>query len=104
VCASAACGASSASKEAKAIPEVPAAASDASNKGPSAPLEPGAININTASAEDLQRLPHVGPAVAEKIVAHRRKFGPFKRPEQLMMIDGISDLRFRRIRPLIRVE
>lgn len=62
------------------------------------------LNINTASADDLLRLPHVGPVVAGKIIEYRDKFGPFKRIEELMMIDGMSDARFRRIRSLIRVE
>ena len=62
------------------------------------------VNINTASAEDLQTLPHVGAAMARKIIDHRVNRGPFKRPEELMLIDGISDTRFRRIRHLIRVE
>ena len=62
------------------------------------------LNINTASADDLQRLPHVGPVVAGKIIEHREKFGPFRRVEELMLIDGISDGRFRGIRSFIRVE
>jgi len=62
------------------------------------------ININDASAEELQRLPHIGPVVASKIIEYRDKFGPFKRVEELMMIDGMSDARFRRIRSLIRVK
>lgn len=62
------------------------------------------ININTASFEDLQRIPHVGASMAEKIIEHREKYGPFKRPEHLMLIQGMSDIRFRRIQHLIRVE
>jgi competence ComEA-like helix-hairpin-helix protein len=65
---------------------------------------PETININTATAEDLQRIPHVGASMAEKIIEHREKNGPFKRPEHLMLISGISDVRFRRIRHLIRVK
>ena len=62
------------------------------------------ININTASLDELQRIPHIGESMAQKIIEHREKFGPFKRPEHLMLIQGISDVRFRRIRHLIRVE
>ncbi|MGD9563786.1 MAG: ComEA family DNA-binding protein [Pyrinomonadaceae bacterium] len=64
---------------------------------------PTRININTASVDELQRLPHVGVSMAEKIIEHREKFGPFTRPEELILIDGISDVRFRSIRHLIRV-
>lgn len=65
---------------------------------------PDAININTASAEELQRISHVGESLAAKIIAHREKHGPFRKAEHLMLIQGISDKRFRKIRPLVRVE
>ena len=63
-----------------------------------------AININTASTDDLQRIPHMGEKVAAKILEHRETNGPFRRVEHLMLIQGISDARFRKIRPLVRVE
>lgn len=62
------------------------------------------VNINAASREELQRLPYVGPSMAEKVLEYREKHGPFRKPEDLMRVDGISDMRFRRIRHLIRVE
>lgn len=63
-----------------------------------------AININTASADELTRIPHIGEKLAAKIVEHRGVNGPFRRVEHLMLIQGISDTRFRKIRPLVRVE
>ena len=63
-----------------------------------------AVNINTASMEELQKIPHVGESIAKKIIAHRENHGPFRRVEHLMLIQGISDKRFRKIRPLVRVE
>lgn len=63
-----------------------------------------AININTASVEELTRIPHVGEKVASKIIEHREQNGPFRRVEHLMLIQGISDKRFRKIRPLVKVE
>ena len=65
---------------------------------------PHAVNINTATREQLQAIPHIGESLAAKIVEHRERHGPFRRPEHLMLLPGISDTRFRRIRPLIRVE
>lgn len=62
------------------------------------------ININTASADELRRIPHVGPALAEAIVEHRDRHGAFTRPEHLMLVQGIGDSRFRKIRHLIRTE
>jgi competence ComEA-like helix-hairpin-helix protein len=66
------------------------------------PASPAAVNINTADAAELRRLPHVGPALAEKIIEHRERYGPFRRVEHLLIIEGVSDRRFRRIRHLIK--
>ena len=61
------------------------------------------ININTASVDELQRLPGVGPAIASRIVEHRRKHGPFKRPPDIVIVRGMSAKLYRRIAHLIRV-
>src|SRR5436190_11401619 len=62
------------------------------------------ININTASAEELEKLPGIGKALAARIVEHREKYGPFRKPEHLIIVRGISDKRFRALRELITVE
>jgi competence ComEA-like helix-hairpin-helix protein len=62
------------------------------------------INVNTASAEELEKLPGVGKAIGERIVAPRNQYGPFRRAEHLMMVRGISDNKFRQVRNLITVE
>lgn len=61
------------------------------------------INLNTASAPELMRLPYVGQTVARRILEHRRKHGPFKRPEDLIIIKGLSAKRYREIAHLIRI-
>ena len=63
-----------------------------------------AININTASRQELEELPGIGEGIAERIVAHREQYGPFRRPEHLMMVRGISDRKFRELRAMIVVE
>jgi len=63
-----------------------------------------AININVASAEELERLPGIGANLAQKIIEHREKFGRFRKAEFLMLVDGVSDGRFREIRSLVKVE
>ena len=62
------------------------------------------ININTATREELARIPYIGESTAELIVEFREAHGAFKRSEQLMQIRGVSDERFRRIRALVRTE
>lgn len=63
-----------------------------------------AVNINTASAVELEKLPHVGEKLAQAIIEHRQKFGRFRKPEHLLLVRGISDERYREIRNLIRIE
>ena len=62
------------------------------------------ININDASAAELEKLPGVGKAIAERIIAHREQYGPFRRAEHLMMVRGISDRKFRNLQSLITTE
>ncbi len=63
-----------------------------------------ALNINTVSARELEKLPHVGAITARKIVDFREQYGRFRRPEHLLLIDGVSDKRFREIKNLVKVE
>lgn len=63
-----------------------------------------AINVNTASAEELEKLPRIGETLARKIVEHREKYGKFRKAEHLLLVDGISDERFREIKSLVKVE
>ncbi len=62
------------------------------------------ININTASANELETLPGIGKGLAQRIIDHREKFGTFRRPEHLIIVRGISDRRFRALRDLVTVE
>lgn len=54
----------------------------------------GTVNINTASAAQLDTLPGVGASTAEKIVADREANGPFKTVEDLKRVSGIGDKKF----------
>ena len=62
------------------------------------------ININTAPIRELEKLPGIGKGLAERIVEHRERFGPFRRTEHLIIVRGLSDRRFRALRDLITVE
>lgn len=61
------------------------------------------IDLNTATLEQLQQLPAVGPGVAKSIVEFREKSGPFRRVEDLLAIRGITKQRLERIRPYVVV-
>lgn len=61
------------------------------------------ININTATIDELLQLPGIGPALAERIVEFRRKHGPFKRPQEIIIVRGMSAKRYRQIAHLIRI-
>jgi len=65
--------------------------------------KPAPVNINTATVEELARLPGIGPRIAERIVQHREKNGPFRRVEELLIIRGINRKKFEKIRPLVMV-
>jgi competence protein ComEA len=62
------------------------------------------ININEASREELERLPGIGPALAVRIVEHRERHGRFRRAEHLLLVRGISERRFRQLRPRVTSE
>jgi competence ComEA-like helix-hairpin-helix protein len=74
------------------------------NQSQAADPAPARININTASAAELEKLPGIGRGYAQRIVEHREKYGPFRRPEHVIMVRGLSDKRFRALRELITVD
>src|ERR1700722_9086993 len=65
------------------------------------PAEP--IDLNSATAQELQELPGVGPAMAKTIVDFRQKSGPFRRVEDLLAIKGITKQRLEKIRPYVKI-
>lgn len=62
------------------------------------------ISINRATAEELARLPGIGSALAARIVEHRARYGAFRRPEQLIIVRGISERRYRQMRAFLAAE
>jgi len=62
------------------------------------------ININTATTEELQALPRVGPKIAQRIVDFRKENGKFQRVEDIMKVKGIGEKTFLRMRNMITVE
>ncbi len=65
---------------------------------------PESVNINTATAEQLQALPGIGAKRAQDIVADRAANGPFRIPEDLMRVSGIGEGTLSEILEYITVE
>jgi competence protein ComEA len=63
----------------------------------------GVVNIQTATSDQLQLLPGVGPSKAQAIVAFR-EHRAFRRIEDIMRVRGIGRATFRRLRPMITVD
>jgi competence protein ComEA len=63
----------------------------------------GIVNINTASAADLEALPGIGAKTAARIVEYRQKNGPFKKIEELMNVRGVGEKNFLKLKPQISV-
>jgi competence ComEA-like helix-hairpin-helix protein len=65
------------------------------------PLKP--INLNTATSEELQQVPGIGPATAEKILTMRKSYGAFKSVDDLLAIKGLGKKRLEKMRKYLTV-
>ena len=61
------------------------------------------VNINTATAEELQSLPRIGPAMAQRIIAWREAHGGFRSVDELDAVPGIGPSMLENLRPLVTV-
>lgn len=62
------------------------------------------INLNTATPEDLDSLPGIGPAIAQRIIEYRESMGGFSSTEQIQQVSGIGPSTFAKISDFITVE
>lgn len=64
----------------------------------------GVVNLNTATAAQLQLLPRIGPAMAERIIEFRQTNGPFRKADELLAVRGIGSKSLELMRPYIVTE
>jgi len=61
------------------------------------------ININTATAAELDTLPGIGPAIAQRIIDYRTEHGPFRTIADLQKVSGIGERRYEQIKDLVTI-
>ena len=62
------------------------------------------VNLNRASAEELIKLPGIGEVMSRRIIDYREHHGPFRRPAEIIIIEGFSEKKYRAIADLICVD
>lgn len=81
----------------------PGPAKPAKTASRSAKRQSGPVNLNTASASDLEGLPGVGPSTAKKILDYRQQHGGFSSIEEVMAVKGIGPKKFQAMRKFLRL-
>jgi competence ComEA-like helix-hairpin-helix protein len=81
------------------IRDRPAAAADspASADEPT----PGCVDLNTATVDQLTTLPGIGVGLAGRIIEYRQQHGPFRRPQDMIIINGFGERRYHKLEPFI---
>jgi competence ComEA-like helix-hairpin-helix protein len=62
------------------------------------------VNLNTATAEELKELPGIGDVMARRVIDYREGHGRFRRPEEIIIVEGFSEKKYRAIAGMICVE
>jgi competence protein ComEA len=86
---------------AASTPAPAAGQTPADNRAPAAASTP--VNLNTATAAELERLPGIGEAMATRIIEYREQNGGFKKIEELMNVRGIGERAFLNLKAQITV-
>jgi competence protein ComEA len=83
------------------LTQQPPAGPSATGTGEPAASPARALDLNTATAAELDRLPGIGPVLAARIVEHRRRNGPFRSADELLTVPGIGPRLLERLRPAL---
>lgn len=62
------------------------------------------LNLNIATAGDLTKIPGIGQVIAQRIIEYRERHGRFRRPQEIIIIEGFSERKYRAIAGMICVE
>ena len=76
---------------------------DPASRGAAGPTPESPLRLNEATAEDLQALDGIGPALAGRIVEYRTTQRPFQRPAELKRVQGIGPATLNELRPVVTV-
>ncbi|MHC6246557.1 helix-hairpin-helix domain-containing protein [Lactobacillus delbrueckii] len=95
--------AQTANSAAASAPAASASASSSSSSSTSGPASGDLINLNTATASDLQKLNGIGEKKAEQIIAYRQEKGSFKSIDELKEVSGIGDKTFAAIKDQLTI-
>jgi len=68
-----------------------------------AAAKPAAVDVNRASAADLQSVPGIGKSLAQRIIDFREKNGPFGKVDDLLKVQGIGEKSLEKLRPYLTV-
>ena len=83
---------------------VPGAVAAPGVPGTTGPTPPDAlVNLNTATSDQLDALPGVGPVMAQRIIQYRTDHGPFQSVDQLNQVSGIGAAKYADLSPLVTV-
>lgn len=84
-------------------PAASSAGSPSNSASSSAPTTPSIVNINTATAAQLETLPGIGTVKAQAILAYREAYGPFRSVNELTLVKGIGEKTLEKLLPYICV-
>jgi competence protein ComEA len=90
-------------EQAPPVPVAGGGGAGAGGQGGVAGAAAGPIDLNTATAEQLDSLPGIGPSIAAAIIEHRDRNGPFTSVDELLDVPGIGDAKLAEVRDLVTV-